>query len=95
MNLNVKGWNSHVHREFPGNVESTHLSREILSREIGRNTPPHTQAQSSHSLGVRPARPAEADADRRGRLCRDGLELLPLASGEPPRPGQSPYKYLG
>ena len=30
------GWNSHVRREFPGNVESTNLSRDNLSREIGR-----------------------------------------------------------
>ena len=29
-------WNSHVHGEFPGNVESTNLSRETLSRETGR-----------------------------------------------------------
>ena len=34
-NLNSKGWNSHVHRGFPGNSESTNLSRG-LSREIGR-----------------------------------------------------------
>ena len=32
------GWNSHVQREFPGNVESTNLSRNSLSREIGRMT---------------------------------------------------------
>ena len=31
-----KGWNSHVHRELPGNVESTNLSRDNLSREIRR-----------------------------------------------------------
>ena len=30
------GWNSHVHRELPGKLESSNLSREILSREIGR-----------------------------------------------------------
>ena len=35
-NLYFKGWNSHVHRGIPGNVESTNLSREILSREIKR-----------------------------------------------------------
>ena len=29
-------WNSYVHREFPGNLESTNLSRDNLSREIGR-----------------------------------------------------------
>ena len=35
-NLNVKGWNSQAHREFPRNLESTNPSREILGREIGR-----------------------------------------------------------
>ena len=35
-NLDCKGWSSHVHREFPGNVESTNLSRDDLSGEIGR-----------------------------------------------------------
>ena len=34
--LNLKGWNSHAHRELPGNPESTNLSRDNLSREIGR-----------------------------------------------------------
>ena len=33
----IKGWNNHVHREFPGIVESTHLSRDHISREIGRS----------------------------------------------------------
>ena len=32
-------WNSHVHREFPGNRESTDLSRGNISREIGRMGP--------------------------------------------------------
>ena len=36
-NLNLKGWNSQAHREFPGNLESTNLSREMFSREIGRS----------------------------------------------------------
>ena len=34
---NLKGWNSHVHSEFPINVESSNLSRDNLSREIGDN----------------------------------------------------------
>ena len=34
-NLKFKGWNSHVHGEFPGNYESTNLSRDALSREMG------------------------------------------------------------
>ena len=33
---NIKGWNSHVHRKFPGKLESSDLSRETLSREMGR-----------------------------------------------------------
>ena len=38
INVILKVWNSHVHRAFPGNVESTTLSRDNLSREIGRST---------------------------------------------------------
>ena len=34
--LSFKGWNSHVHRGLPGNLESTNLSRDILSMGIGR-----------------------------------------------------------
>ena len=36
QNLNLKGWNSHVHGESPGISESANLSRDNLSREIGR-----------------------------------------------------------
>ena len=36
QNLNLKGWNSHVHRAFPGKLESNNLSIEIPSREIRR-----------------------------------------------------------
>ena len=36
QNLNIKGWNSHVHRESPRHFESTNLSRRNLSREIER-----------------------------------------------------------
>ena len=35
--LSLRGWNSHVHRKFPGYFESTNLSRDNLSREIGRS----------------------------------------------------------
>ena len=42
-NLNVKGWTSHAHREFPAKFESTNLSRDNLSREIGRTW--HTPAE--------------------------------------------------
>ena len=36
-NLDFEGWSSHVHRVFPWNLESTNLSRDNLSREIGRS----------------------------------------------------------
>ena len=36
ININCKGWNSHVHRGFPGKSESSNLSRDNVSREIGR-----------------------------------------------------------
>ena len=36
LDLNVKGWNSQAHREFPGKFESSNLSRDNLRREIGR-----------------------------------------------------------
>ena len=36
QNLSVKGWNSHVHRALPGKFESTNLSRDHVSMEIGR-----------------------------------------------------------
>ena len=36
-NLNFKEWTSHIQRDFPGNYESTNLSRDSLSREIGRS----------------------------------------------------------
>ena len=35
-NLNFKGWNSHVRREFPGKFESRNASRRNVSRRIGR-----------------------------------------------------------
>ena len=34
--LNLKGWNSQTRREFPGKFESSNLSRDNVSREIGR-----------------------------------------------------------
>ena len=32
----LKGWNFHVHRGFPGIIESSNVSRDNVSREIGR-----------------------------------------------------------
>ena len=34
--FSFRGWNSHAQKEFPGNFESNNLSRDNLSREIGR-----------------------------------------------------------
>ena len=31
----LRGGNSHIHKAFPGNSESTHLSRDDHRREIG------------------------------------------------------------
>ena len=36
-NLNFKGWNSQAHRQFPGEFESSNVSRGNVSREIGRS----------------------------------------------------------
>ena len=36
QHIDVKGWDSHAHGEFPGSFESTNLSRDNRSREIGR-----------------------------------------------------------
>ena len=44
QHLNIQGRNSHVHREFPGKLEASNLSREILSREIGCSAAARTQA---------------------------------------------------
>ena len=37
QNLNLKGWNSQAHRELLGKFESSNLSRDNLSRELGRS----------------------------------------------------------
>ena len=34
----IKGWNSQVHKEFPKKFESSNLSRDNPSREIGRSS---------------------------------------------------------
>ena len=47
QNLNFKGWSSHVHRGFPGSFESSYLSKDNLSREIGRTVPALTSPQVS------------------------------------------------
>ena len=37
MKINTKGWNSQAPRGFPGKFESSNVSRDNISREIGRN----------------------------------------------------------
>ena len=37
MEVLGRSWNYHVRRGFRGNLESTNLSRDDLSREIGRS----------------------------------------------------------
>ena len=37
-NLNYEGWNSHVHGGLPRKFESSNISRDNLSGEIGRST---------------------------------------------------------
>ena len=36
ININIKGWNSEARREVPAKFESSNLSRDNLSTEIGR-----------------------------------------------------------
>ena len=48
-NLNVNGWNSQVHRGFPGKFESSNVSRDNVSREIGR-TPDSDHNQLLHDV---------------------------------------------
>ena len=51
QNLNLEGWNSHVHREFPGNLELTNLSRDNLGREIGGSRRTQTLTVRSQPTG--------------------------------------------
>ena len=65
-----KGWNSHVQRKFPGNVESTNLSRDNLRREIGRI--PTESGPARQGCTWRPAAGGAQPRDRdlRGRNMR-------------------------
>ena len=53
QNLNFEGWSSHVHGEFPGKFESTNLSRDNLSREIGRASGRAARAGAADDLRLR------------------------------------------
>ena len=84
LNLNLKGWNSDGHRELPRSFESTNLSRDNLSREIGRHHPselpwsrPHAEPAAGGGHGRRrgPAAPGRARATGHWLRLRDG-ELL-------------------
>ena len=63
--LNSKGWNSQAHRGSPGKFESSNLSRDNVSREIGR-----TSAWEFYRASPR----------RRARRLRDKWRDFPLAS---------------
>ena len=51
--LNLKGWNSQVHREVPGKFESSNVSGDNVSREIGR-TSSCGDAKKSKSANPKP-----------------------------------------
>ena len=51
QNLYFKRWNSHIHSEFPLNVDSTNRSRDNLSRKIGHITP-RIGAESAQWPGI-------------------------------------------
>ena len=70
MNLNLHGWNSHVHGEFPGKFESPNLSREILSEEIGRS------ARDRSTLLPRAERGVRSNGEPPSDLTEGGLSLL-------------------
>ena len=54
QNLNFKGWNSQVHREFPRKFESSNLSRDNLSREIGRRLAVASRSRAPRTYWSRP-----------------------------------------
>ena len=61
--FNSKGWNSQAHRKFPGKFESSKLSRDYPSREIGRTS-------SGATLETTPAtRGGAGDYVSRDELC--------------------------
>ena len=53
--LNLEGWNAHLHREFQAKLESTNLSRDNLSREIGRTPPSAALRSRAHPSCLRAA----------------------------------------
>ena len=67
MILTFKGWNSHVHREFPGNIESTNLSMDNLTMEIWVYLRKHVSTQAlggpTGCMGVRASGHASERAD--------------------------------
>ena len=51
QNINYKGWLFQAHGEFAGKFESSNLSRDNITREIGRKHPSfETTAKRSHTL---------------------------------------------
>ena len=65
-NVDVKGRNSHVHRGFPGKLDSSNVSRDNVSREIGR-TPEGTKRATSVNVQL----PCLQKDLRTGSISRD------------------------
>ena len=74
QNLDFKGWNSFVHRGFPIHFDSTNLSRDNLSREIGRTG--RLCVPSSHSADRKPGPGGGAEgAPRQPQYTRSGYGI--------------------
>ena len=76
-NLKFKGWNSQAHGEFPGKFESSHVSKDNVSREIGRIVP-----RPVHMDLVGPESWPASTASRRGRDKR-GRRRSAAIGGKP------------
>ena len=63
VHISFQGWISHVHGEFAGKFESSNLSRDNLSREVGRTTY-RSGDGTPEALTNRPARPGAVSGGR-------------------------------
>ena len=50
----MKGWNFQAHREFPGKLEPSNLSRDNVSTEIGRSGQLQAAVSALEADGFRP-----------------------------------------
>ena len=67
-NLDFKGWNSQAHKGLPGRFESSNVSRDNDSREIGRSPfrgGRRALIPRAHA-GLRPGQLRDGDALRQG-----------------------------